>query len=80
MATITLKKIPNELHERLKEAAALHRRSINSEIIVCLERALTGTKVSAEEVLHTARRLRRLSVGRTLSVSELIEAKAAGRR
>ena len=80
MATITLKKIPDELYERLKEAAALNRRSINSEIIVCIERALTGTKVSAEEVMLRARKLRRLSAGKPLRISDLIEAKAAGRR
>ncbi len=80
MATITLKKIPDELYERLKEAATLNRRSINSEIIVCIERALTGTEISAEEVMVRARKLRRLSAGKALRISELIEAKAAGRR
>ncbi len=80
MATITLKKIPDELYERLKEAATLHRRSINSEIIVCIERALSGTRVSEEEILQRARQLRRLSAGTLLSVKELIEAKVAGRR
>ena len=80
MMTITLKKIPDELYQRLKEAAALHRRSINSEIIVCIERTLSGTRVSEEEIVLRARQLRRLSAGTPLSVAELIEAKAAGRR
>ena len=80
MVTVTLKKIPDKLYERLKGAATLHRRSINSEIIVYIERALTGTKVSAEEVMLRARELRRLSAEKPLRVSELIGAKAAGRR
>ena len=39
MATITVKNIPDEIYERLKGAASANRRSINREIIVCLERA-----------------------------------------
>ena len=38
MATLTLKNVPEKLHKRLKESAAQHRRSINSEAICCLER------------------------------------------
>ena len=40
MATITVKNIPDDLYERLKQAARAHRRSINSEVIVCIERAV----------------------------------------
>ncbi len=40
MATMTLKNLPDALYLRLKESAAQHRRSLNSEAIVCLERAL----------------------------------------
>jgi len=56
--TLTLKNIPDELYERLKATAALHRRSLNSEAIVCLERVLMPTRVSAEERISRARRLR----------------------
>ena len=38
MRTITLKGIPEELYDRLEQNAVAHRRSINSEILVCLER------------------------------------------
>ena len=38
--TLTLKNIPDELYERLKSAAELNRRSLNSEAIVCLESGL----------------------------------------
>ena len=40
MATITLKNIPDEIYSQLKKTAQRHRRSLNSEIIVCLERSL----------------------------------------
>ena len=35
--TLTLKNVPDDIYERLKLAAQAHRRSINSEVIVCLE-------------------------------------------
>ena len=44
MATITVKNIPDELYERLKCVAEINRRSINSEIIVCIENAVVGRK------------------------------------
>ncbi len=38
--TLTLKNIPDEVYERLKASAEKHRRSLNSEAIVCLESVL----------------------------------------
>ena len=38
--SVTLKNIPDAVYERLKAAAELHRRSLNSEAIVCLESVL----------------------------------------
>ena len=40
MPTLTIKGLPDEVYARLKARAAEHRRSLNREIIVCLERAL----------------------------------------
>lgn len=57
-ATITLKNIPDELYHCLKKAAETHHRSINSEVIVCLERALLPTRLTADERLARARQLR----------------------
>ena len=56
--TLTLKNIPDEVYERLKAAAALHRRSLNSEAIVCLETSLTPGKLAPSERLARARALR----------------------
>lgn len=58
-ATITLKNIPDDLYQRLKQAAEAHHRSLNSEIIVCLERVLLPTHVTADERLTRARQLRK---------------------
>ena len=41
MATLTLKDVPDKLHSALKKQADRHRRSLNQEILYCLER-LTG--------------------------------------
>lgn len=54
MPTLTIKKVPEELYERLKERATRHRRSMNSEAIVLLERALMPSRRSAEEVIAQA--------------------------
>ncbi len=40
-ATITLKNVPPELHQSLKELAKKHKRSLNQEAIHCLEGALS---------------------------------------
>ncbi|WP_295408489.1 plasmid stability protein [uncultured Thiocystis sp.] len=56
--TLTLKNIPDIVYERLKTAADLHRRSLNSEAIVCLEAVLLPTKLPPSERLARARELR----------------------
>jgi len=40
--TITLKNVPPELHQSLKEQARRHKRSLNQEAIHVLERSLFG--------------------------------------
>lgn len=56
--TLTLKRIPDDVYERLKLAAARHRRSLNSEAIVCLEAVLAPAKLAPGERIARARRLR----------------------
>lgn len=56
--TLTLKNIPDDVYNRLKAAAEAHRRSLNSEAIVCLEAALVPGKVKPSERLARARELR----------------------
>lgn len=55
---LTLKNIPDEVYERLKAAAEMHRRSLNGEAIVCLETVLLAGRVSVSERLARARALR----------------------
>ena len=56
--TITLKNVPDEVYGRLKQSAETHRRSINSEAIVCLESVLLPTRMSPSERLARVRALR----------------------
>jgi plasmid stability protein len=56
--TLTLKNIPVEVYERLKASAEAHRRSLNSEAIVCLEAVLLPGRVDPGERIARARALR----------------------
>lgn len=56
--TLTLKNIPDDVYSRLKLSAELHRRSLNSEAIVCLEAVLLPVKLPPGERLARARELR----------------------
>jgi antitoxin FitA len=79
MATITFKNIPDDLYERLKQAANAHHRSVNSELIHCLEKTFKPTLVSAAELAEKALALRaRVSVAR-LDVDEINAARNQGR-
>jgi plasmid stability protein len=79
MATVTVKNIPDELYKRLKAVAEINRRSINSEIIVCIENAVTSRRINPDEVLENARRLRQLTAGHPISDEEFNQVKAEGR-
>lgn len=57
-ASITVKNIPDAVYERLRASAETHHRSINSELIACLERTLLPSRISVEERLARARQLR----------------------
>jgi plasmid stability protein len=49
MATFTLKNIPDDLYQLLKDRAAANNRSINQEVIFCLRMELTRRKRTREE-------------------------------
>ena len=80
MATVTVKNIPDELYARLKSVAVMNRRSINSEIIMCIDRAVVSHPIDPEKLLEDARQLRKLSADHPIEDEEFNEAKARGRR
>lgn len=79
MASITIKNVPDPLYERLKEIAARNRRSINSEVIVQLERALGAAAVDADALLARARAVRERGEIPYLTDAELRSAREEGR-
>jgi plasmid stability protein len=58
MATLTLKGIPDELLDRLRRRARLHRRSLNSEALVALEDWVGPTPLDPRELLARIRKHR----------------------
>jgi len=79
MTTFTVKNIPTELYNRLKQSAELNRRSINSEIIVCIEKAVSSRRMDPEDLLARARVLREKTKGYRVTEDEISQAKNEGR-
>ena len=79
MASITVKNIPDDLYERLKTTASVHHRSINSEIINCLETVLKPTTIAAEERLARIRSLREGANSKGLDAGDIARAIRKGR-
>ena len=79
MATITLKNIPDSLYDQIKRSAQSNRRSINSEIITCIEKALRSRKINSDKVLAAARALRKKAGGHLFKERDIAKIKNSGR-
>ncbi|HSV98891.1 MAG TPA: Arc family DNA-binding protein [Sedimentisphaerales bacterium] len=79
MPTITVKNIPAEIYEKLKRAAEANHRSINSEIIACIERTVGTRQIDPDALVAEARALRAQVAGPPITDREFTRAKAAGR-
>ena len=79
MPSFMLKSIPPDLYRRLKRSAAEHRRSVNSEVLVLLERALTVRQVNVEKTLARVDALRNRLRVTPLTERTLRRAKREGR-
>ncbi len=71
MPALTLKNIPDSLYLQLKEAAKAHHRSLNSEILYCVERTLGSHKIDVSEHLTIARTLRAKTDANPITNEEL---------
>jgi len=80
MATITVKNIPDDLYERLKQRAEANRRSLNSEIIICIEQVVSSQKIEPELLLARARQLREKTSSYLSSDTDFTQAKQFGRK
>jgi len=78
--TLTLKNIPDEVYARLKRSAEAHRRSMNSEAIVCLETALSVRRTTPAERIVRARELRAALPAGKFPAREIDASKREGRR
>jgi plasmid stability protein len=79
MPSITVKNIPPELYERLKQAAKAHHRSINGEIIAIIESAVFPRRIDPEQFLAEARKLRQAFGDYVITDEEFNQAKREGR-
>lgn len=79
MATLTIKNIPQPLVDRLKTQATLHRRSLNHEVIACLEAVAQAVPLDPEALLARVRELRRTPARFRLTDRSLARLKSAER-
>ena len=79
MASITVKKIPEKLYDKLKATASINRRSINNEMIHCLEMVLMPKRTTVSDRIQKARELRsQINIDR-IDPSEISNAISEGR-
>jgi antitoxin FitA len=70
MATLTLRNVPDDIYQSLKEAAARNRRSLNQEAIAQLEQRAWRPKTS-DEMLAIMRLAQSVAPGVRLNVDEV---------
>jgi antitoxin VapB len=83
MADLTIRRLPDELHQQIKQLAGAHHRSVNREMIAFIERAMAGSlnekpRMPAAEVITLAKRFASLPVQDSRSPDELIGYDADG--
>jgi antitoxin FitA len=79
MHTITVKNIPAEIYKKLKQSAESGHRSINKEIIACIERAVGSQQVDPDLRLVNARMLRIKTLSHPINDDEFTKTKNTGR-
>ena len=79
MANLTIKNVPKSVLRRLKARAALHRRSLNLEVIACLESLVQSARVDIDALLVRVREIRRTPARSQLTDRVLARLKTAGR-
>jgi antitoxin FitA len=75
---ITIRDIPDEIYEKLKKQAESHQRSINSEVIWCLKRAVQSHRPDPEQIIARAGQIRKQAKG-SLTMQQIQQAIDQGR-
>ncbi len=55
--TLSIKKVPEKVVKRLKRRAAMHKRSLQGELMALLEEATSPGSLTVEELWQKVRRL-----------------------
>ena len=79
MPTLTVKNIPDGLYAQLKRVDKMNRRSLNSEIIVCIEKAVRSQRIQPDAYLTRARQLREKTAQYLITDKNFNDAKTIGR-
>ena len=79
MPALTIKNIPDDLYEQLKIKAELHRRSINSEVLIYLEQVLMPIKIQPADRLNRIEQIRAKIKPNRITLQEIDEAINSGR-
>ncbi len=79
MPTITVKNVPDDIYEDLKNSASIHRRSINSEVIFCIEKAVRSHRLDPNELFIRVEAIRNKIDVPPLTDAVLRQARGDGR-
>lgn len=79
MPNVNVKNLPKELHRKLKERALRNRRSLNSELIACLQEVVMPKRIDPDEAAARLRALRTRLDGPALKDADLTRLKSEGR-
>lgn len=80
MPSITVRDIPEEIYQKIKQEAVANKRSINSEILYGLEQNYDKIQPNKQAILEKVRRLRAKTKGRIyLTEADITKAKSEGR-
>jgi len=79
MPTITVKNMPDDIYEDLKKSASMHRRSINSEVIFCIEKAVRSHRLDSKALFTRVQAMRNKIEGPPLTDAVLRQAREEGR-
>ena len=80
MQAITVKNIPDDIHKLLKDIAKLNHRSLNNEIIYCLEKYSKISKTESVSSMLKKAQITRSNIKHHFSDSKIQCAKNEGRK
>jgi len=75
---ITIREIPDDVYEKLKQKAELHQRSINSEVIYYLKQMVSSYRAEPDQVIAQAKKFKRKVKG-SLTMDEILQGIDQGR-